>query len=402
MVFMQRYVFITAFFILVALPCFAAESTANASCPVIIDYFYEAGCADCFRVKNHVMPDLKEIFEGFYVINNYDVGVKSNIIRLATYQEKVNIVSNKPVMMVVDYKYVFNGFDAIKASLLKQMDECIAERQEANWKAPEAIEIKDGIVENRIEKFTVPIVMTAGFLDGLNPCAIASLVFFMSLLAVAKIKGRGLMLMGISFCLASFLTYTALGFGLLRALHLLSGFPMMRHIIDIGMIAVLGIFALMSFRDAYRYRMTGDPDDVTLQLPESIKLRIRRIMRWGMGKRDIRQNLQNEQNTEISMGAIAVGGIIIGTLVTALESICTGQMYVPTLVVMAKSGMAKAWGYLLLYNLMFILPLVVVFILTYFGLRTPTLLEWSKKNVVISKVLLGSFFLVLAVLVMAL
>lgn len=86
-------------------------------------------------------------------------------------------------------------------------------------------------------------------------------------------------------------------------------------------------------------------------------------------------------------------------LVTALESVCTGQMYVPTLIVMVKSGMSKAWYYLLLYNLMFITPLVVVFILTYFGLRTQTLLDWSKKNVVVSKVLLGSFFLILAVLV---
>ena len=104
----------------------------------------------------------------------------------------------------------------------------------------------------------------------------------------------------------------------------------------------------------------------------------------------------------ISAKSLLLGGIIIGTLVTALESVCTGQMYVPTLVVMAKSGMSKAWGYLLLYNLMFILPLVVVFILTYFGLRTPTLLGWSKKNVVISKVLLGAFFLLLAVLVVML
>ena len=48
---------------------------------------------------------------------------------------------------------------------------------------------------------------------------------------------------------------------------------------------------------------------------------------------------------------------------------------------------------------MFIVPLVTVFILTYFGLRTQTLLEWSKKNVVISKVLLGVFFLAMAVFI---
>jgi len=51
---------------------------------------------------------------------------------------------------------------------------------------------------------------------------------------------------------------------------------------------------------------------------------------------------------------------------------------------------------------MFIMPLVVIFILTCFGLRMQTLFDWSKKNVVANKVLQGMFFLVLAVLVLLL
>ncbi|MEI6217867.1 MAG: hypothetical protein WCP86_03130 [bacterium] len=48
---------------------------------------------------------------------------------------------------------------------------------------------------------------------------------------------------------------------------------------------------------------------------------------------------------------------------------------------------------------MFIVPLVTVFVLTYFGLRTETLLAWSKKNVVLSKLRLGTFFVAMAVLI---
>ncbi|MDD4869082.1 MAG: hypothetical protein PHR77_00880 [Kiritimatiellae bacterium] len=371
-------------FILAVYPCFASPDTeknawVSSISPVIIDYFYEAGCVDCTRVKNQIMPELKERLEGYFKINNYDVGIKTNVIRLAAYQEKLNIVSNKPVMMVVDYKYVFNGFDAIKAGLLRQMDECIAAQQEPGWKPPQPIEIKDNdIVVERMKRFTASVVVTAGFLDGLNPCAIATMVFFMSLLVVARIRGRGLLLMGFSFCMASFITYTALGLGLLRTLHLFSGFSLVRHIVDTGIIIILTIFAFISFRDAYRYKMTGNPDDVTLQLPESIKLKIHGILKKGISKK-----------------SLIAGGTVTGILVTALESVCTGQMYVPTLVIMAKSGMSKAWGYLLLYNLMFILPLVIIFVLTYFGLQTQTLLDWSKKNIVISKVLIGFTFVLL-------
>ena len=66
------------------------------------------------------------------------------------------------------------------------------------------------------------------------------------------------------------------------------------------------------------------------------------------------------------------------------------------------NGMSKAWGYLLLYNIMFIMPLVTIFILTYIGLRTQTLLDWSKRNVVVSKIMLGCLFLILASLMIIL
>jgi len=214
----------------------------------------------------------------------------------------------------------------------------------------------------------------------------------MSLLAVSKVKGGGLLLMGVSFCLASFMTYTALGFGLLRALYLFTGFPHIRFGVEIMMIAVLSIFAYMSFHDAYCYKITGEHKQVTLQLPHSIKMRIHRIMHAGLGT-----------------GSLVFGGLLIGAAVTALESVCTGQVYIPTLVVVIKSSfdtlsvgeesVSRAWSYLFLYNAMFILPLAVVFVLTYFGLKTKTLLTWSRKNVVINKILLGCFFLAMAVLI---
>jgi len=423
MVFAQKHVLLAVLMALAGLPRVASPATGtNAAVKVtpsvIIDYFYEAGCADCYKVKNQVVPELKERFEGYYIVNSHDVGIKTNVIRLVAYQEHLNIVTNKPVMMVVDYRHVFNGFDAIRAGLITRVDECIAERQEPGWKLPEVIEDKgDAIVANRAERFTLPVIVTAGFLDGLNPCAIATLVFFMSFLAVAKVKGRGLLLMGVSFCLASFVTYTALGFGLLRMLHVFSGFHLVRHIVDYSMIVLLAVLALLSFKDAWRYAKTGNPGDVTLQLPESIKQRIHAIIRTKMeyrrqdsevgkenaaGREDCGQNLQNKHDEGIALGRLATGGVIIGVLVTALESVCTGQMYVPTLVVMAGEGMSKAWCKLLVYNVMFILPLVVVFILTFLGLRSQALLEWSRKNVAVSKVLMGLFFLVLAGLILAL
>jgi len=84
--------------------------------------------------------------------------------------------------------------------------------------------------------------------------------------------------------------------------------------------------------------------------------------------------------------------------------VCTGQVYVPTLVLILRKGgsTGPALGYLLLYNGVFIVPLVTAFVLTYQGLKTQRLLEWSRRNVVISKVALGCFFLAMAALLLLL
>lgn len=377
--------------------------------PVIIDYFYEPGCPDCMKVKNQIMPELEERFETFYVLNKYDLGIKTNVIRLAAYQEHLKIEDNEPVSMVVDYEHVLNGFSTIKSGLFRQLDEAIAERMEYEWKSTPPIILPENslnsmdTVGSRIKGFTAIAVILAGLTDGINPCAIATLIFFMSVLAVGKVKGRRLLLMGIPFCLASFMTYTALGFGFLRILHLLEGFDLIRMVIEWGMILMLSVFAFLSFRDAYRYKKTGKPGDVSLQLPDGIKKLIHKVIREEVRGEGVAHRRQERGVGENGVRLI-VAGFTIGLLVTALESVCTGQMYVPTLVLMIQEGQgtSRIWGYLLTYNLMFIVPLVTVFVLVYFGMRTDALIDWSKKNVVISKTSLGLMFIGLGILMIIL
>ncbi len=116
-----------------------------------------------------------------------------------------------------------------------------------------------------------------------------------------------------------------------------------------------------------------------------MKKRIHGVMRYGLGST-----------------SIFLGGLLIGTAVTALESVCTGQVYVPTLVLILKDSAfseARAWLLLLLYNVLFILPLTIVFIAVYFGFRTKSLLTWSRRNVVTSKFLLGLFFVLMTLMI---
>ena len=353
---------------------------ARGAEPVRVDFFYEPGCHSCEQIATELLPQLKDRFPGVCAIQEHDIGVETNFLYLLQMEHELGYTSPERAYLIVNGKYVFGSspspeevFAAI-SNLLKQ-----------GAASPVPEKVSPELAKKWFGGFTVPAVAVAGLLDGINPCAISTLVFFMSLLAVSKVRNRQLILLGISFCAASFLTYLALGFGLFRVLHLFSGFTALRSTVEWAMAAVLLVLATLSFRDAIRFRKTGRAADVTLQLSTGMKKRIHDVMRRGLGST-----------------SIISGGLLIGCAVTVLESVCTGQVYVPTLVLILKDSAfseSRAWMLLLLYNVLFILPLVAVFIAVYFGLRTETLIAWSRRNVVSSKMLLGVFFLLMALFI---
>lgn len=346
------------------------------------DYFFEPGCRACERFERRILDPLQRAFNGRIEIVRHDLGTPGGIEELLAAEERTGYAGSGILALAVGSCSGF-GFDAQWEDVRDAVEAClehaepVAQRGEAGMRER---------VESRYRLFTVYTVAVAGLLDGINPCAISAMVFFMSLLAASGVRGRDLLWLGFSFCLASFLTYLALGFGLFRALHLFSGFPRVRLALEWGMVAAVLCLAILSFRDAFRFRKSGRSSDVTLQLSTPMKNRIHRVMRRGLGT-----------------PRIFIAGLLIGTAVTVLESVCTGQLYVPTLMLIlreARYSEWRAWMLLVLYNTLFIVPLAAVFVAVYFGLRMRTLTEWSRRNVVPSKVLTGLFFLLMAVLIL--
>ena len=244
---------------------------------------------------------------------------------------------------------------------------------------------KEVILKRHADRITLGAIIVAGLVDGINPCVFSTLVFFMSVLAVSGVKGGKLVFFGSVYCAACFLTYLLLGLGILRFIKLFSGYETMQDIFNWGIIALLLVFAILSFRDAWLYWKTGLSDSVLLQLPESLKKRIPKVIRDGAHFKHL-----------------AIGAIVTGFLVTLLESVCTGQVYLPALALLAKQypSSIKWLLFLVLYNVMFIVPLLAIFAAAYAGTGLTTMINWSKRNVVIGKTALGVFFLVLGILIL--
>jgi hypothetical protein len=91
-----------------------------------------------------------------------------------------------------------------------------------------------------------------------------------------------------------------------------------------------------------------------------------------------------------------------GILVSVLELACTGQTYAPIVfcVVSIPQLRVRALSYLLLYNLMFVVPLVIVFVLVYYGVTAKQLTDFLQQRAAAVKLGMTVMFVTLAALML--
>jgi len=222
-------------------------------------------------------------------------------------------------------------------------------------------------------------VAAAGLIDGVNPCAFTTLVFFVSYLSLVGRRGRDLVLVGAAFTVAVFLTYFLVGIGVFHFIQSLHGFSLLSRILYMA-IAVLALtLGILSFHDFIKARR-GEIREATLQLPTFLKRRIHQTIR-----------------THIRMRRFVLAAFASGMVVSLLELACTGQVYLPTIcfVVGVPAMRAHAVLYLGLYNLMFVVPLILVFVLAYLGVSSGRLAEWTQRHVALVKLLISLLFFAL-------
>lgn len=233
-------------------------------------------------------------------------------------------------------------------------------------------------------RWTIPAVLLAGVVDGFNPCSFAIMISLAGILAMGGRRRRARIAGGLSFCLGTFVAYMLMGLGLMQALKALEGLRAVRAVF-MGVLA-LSLFALsfLSFRDALKFRKTPVFSTVTLKLPEGAKVLIRKIAMESW-----------------SGPAVSLAGFGCAFLVTLIDALCTGQVYVPVLALVAREpGAWRSFALLALYNLAFVAPLVAVFILASKTTDAFQMAKWSSRNVVPAKTALGILFAVLGALLL--
>jgi len=359
-----------------------SQSNSNLE-KIEIMLFYNSGCRNCMKVKNVFLPKLIEKYKDKVVVIGYDMNVLENYMTLVKYEDKYGVKESAPIIVFAGDKY-FAGKTEIEGKLEDCLKEMILAEQ---IKKTDIGEIDKEKFFERFKVFSPLLIITAGFLDGINPCAFVTAVFLVSFLFFIEKKRREILLVGFVFALAVFLTYFTIGLGLFRVIHTLSAFTIASKAVCITAVCLVFILSALSLYDAIIYLKSGTSKDMKLQLPLMIKQKIHSVIRNTAGHR-----------------WMIFSVFITGVLVAILEGVCTGQVYVPAIYFMIKEQSLKNTGiyYLLLYNLAFIVPLLLVILLTFVGVGMEKIANFSKKNIFWAKMLLGVFFMVLGIVLLSL
>ena len=353
-----------------------ADSGADDA-PLRVVFFYSPTCEQCEKVKGILTAEEQRWGRRIH-IERLNVESLDAYGKLFLYRDHYRSGKTTPPQIFVGDRQLAGAKD-IAARLNSVISDQLARGAMTFDPSADSRESQKGgnrIIEH-FETFTVWAVAIVGLLDGINPCAFTTIVFLLSMLAHLGKTRRQLVMVGIGFTLAVFLTYFLLGLGILVAIKSFS----VSHRISMALtLAIAGLsFALAawSFVDFIRYVRSGDVKNVTLGLPKSIKGRIHKVIRTGLTSR-----------------RLLIGSFIVGCLVALLESLCTGQIYVPTIVLVVKMPghrMMAIW-HLLIYNLMFIAPLVALLLLGYLGVGSEKLGGFLKRHLGILKLATALLF----------
>jgi len=349
--------------------------------------FFSPTCHKCIEVKKELMPAIEKIFKDKIITEYRDISDIENYKLLLSLKEKYSAKDLKIMVPVFLFEgHFLNAEEVTKDNLKRLITEAL------NRPAIEKTELSSINLLTRFKAFEPLVIIGIGLIDGINPCAFTVIVFFISFLALQGYKRRELIPIGLSFIFAVFITYILIGLGLFGFVYHIEGFWLIRKIFNISIGIFSIIIGILSLYDFVKFKKTNKTEGLLLQLPPAVKNQIHYII--GLHYRKSKGEKGEESVAERHIFRLIITALVTGFLVSIIEAICTGQTYLPTIVFIFKTTGLKleALGYLLLYNFMFIVPLLIILVLALLGTSSEEFSGFLKKNLLTIKLILAILF----------
>lgn len=200
-----------------------------------------------------------------------------------------------------------------------------------------------------LEDVRLTTVVVTALIDSINPCAIGVLILLVSTLVALAEDRKRMLFVGMIYITAIFITYFLAGLGLMAFIQ---RFELAQFI---GLL-VGSLIILMGFVDIKDFFAYGKGFSLGIKPKHVERIKV------------------------MAQEATIPGVIILGMFVAAVELPCTGGPYLAITALLARQFDFLAMMYLLLYNFIFVLPLVVIMVLAYIGITAAHLDKWKNAN----------------------
>ncbi len=193
---------------------------------------------------------------------------------------------------------------------------------------------------------TTTLVVTTAAADSVNPCIMAVLTFLLGVLFSYSHDKKRITETGVFYTAVVYSTYLILGLllvlGLTHVFGVLNTFGGFSAVVRIFIAGVVLIVGIINIKDFIWYGR-----GISFSIPKKYKVKIQKLSKKFVEKGSVTAILS------------------IGLIVTLVEFPCSGMMYLGIITYLIASGVPLTLiiGYLLLYNIVFVIPLIIITLL---------------------------------------
>lgn len=339
-------------------------------------YFYASWCSHCQKVDAYFKKE--SLYEKYDIIKlNFDEPENKALLK-EVYEATPQGGGGIPAILVDDKLIV--GDEPIIGSFERLMANSQGKALENLDRIKKGEKVAISNFQDQIQEFSpeasqkesrgvaFPLLFAAALSDAINPCAFAVLILLIGTVLKGQGKKRALWA-GLCFSLAIFISYFAMGLGLYKAITV---FNAPKYIsLFVGGLAIL--IGLANLKDAFWYGRF-----FVMEVPVSWRPRMQTILRHVTSP---------------------LGAFLSGFLVSLFLLPCSSGPYVVIVGLLAqKVDVAVATGQLLLYNLIFVLPMLAITLgMYFFDVKMGSLEKLRKENLKTLHAVVGTIMLLMGV-----
>ncbi len=334
---------------------------------ILVEYFYNENCGSCLDLLPLFDEVEAEYDDVVVVLKQYDEYLSEYEHYKAVYRNSTGSIIGYPFAVISRGEMVeILPYQSINMSNVERIVNGMVVDKDV-------IEFDVFVWEVRIDlnELSLPVltVILAG-VDSFNPCVFFILVFLLNMLLYARSRKR-MLLIGSVFIVFSAVLYFVFMVLMLQAVQLTVEAGITGVVVG-GIALVLGGINIKDFF----FHKKG----VSISIPESKKPNIYKRMR-GLLKHN-------------RISGVLLGTVVLAVLVNSYELVCSLTM--PTLflsrVALAELPVFQTYMYLVMYNVIYVIPMIVIVLFFIFTLGKRKMSQWQGRLLqLFSGIMMASF-----------